>query len=204
LLLKAVKQREVELDKESFGNFLSLSDILGDAKCDDEELKTEKRTAEFKKREKWEEIEEEAFATYFGIDFHIMDQVNGKALIQKAAKAGSDCAAGKCYQEGWGVKPDTKLAIEYYHKSAGSGSSHGMCRLGKCFQNGYGVTKDHSTAVEIFRRAARRGNSNAIYNLGICYDEGYSVEKSTKVFKKRLLEGLNVSNIRQHFVVRSH
>mmetsp|Transcript_28073 Transcript_28073/g.45193 ORF Transcript_28073/g.45193 Transcript_28073/m.45193 type:complete len:321 (+) Transcript_28073:186-1148(+) len=181
LLLKAVKRREVELDIESFGNFLSLSEILGDTKDDGEEVKNEERKAKFTKKDEWEQIEEEAFATYFGVDFHIMDQVNGKALIQKAAKAGSDCAMGKCYQEGWGVKLDTKLAIEFYHKSAGAGSSHGMCRLGKSFQTGYGVTKDYSTAVEIFRRAARRGNSNAIYNLGICYDEGYGVEKSTKI-----------------------
>lgn len=110
-----------------------------------------------------------------------------KAAAEKGHKK-AQYRLGRCYDKGYGVREDDKLAFGWYAKSAAQGYAKAEYQLGKCYKNGEGTTKDRSKAVEYFRKAAAQGNADGQLALGKCYLKGKGVPedlaKAVALFKK--------------------
>src|SRR6266540_5081483 len=100
---------------------------------------------------------------------------------------------GKCYQEGYGVAKDERLAFEYYKRSANKNFAMGQFDLGSCYENGIGVEKNLGMAVDWYEKAIINGNIIAMYVLGLLYKDGKGVEKDDNkafdLFKRTAKEG---------------
>ena len=100
-----------------------------------------------------DEVYEEAKALY--------DAKNYKAAVPKlkiAAEKGHKKAQyrlGRCYDKGYGVKEDNKLAFTWYSKSAAQNYAKGQYALGKCYLKGKGTTADQSKAKLWLNKAVK-------------------------------------------------
>lgn len=95
---------------------------------------------------------------------------------------------GRCYDKGYGVKEDDKLAFNWYMKAAAQGHAKAQYQVGKCYKNGEGVEKDRVKAFQYFTKSARQDNGKAQLALGKCYLKGKGVAadkaKAAMWFKK--------------------
>lgn len=72
-----------------------------------------------------------------------------------------------------GLPQDSRAALEWYRRSAQSGSPRGMFNLAVAYRQGrLGLVRDDVTALGWFRKAADLGQSDAMYNLGWFYQHG--------------------------------
>ena len=73
---------------------------------------------------------------------------------------------GVCYECGNGVKPDARMALEWYAKSAEQDNAKALFNLGRCFENGIGCDEiDLPTAKECYAKALELGYKDAEYPL---------------------------------------
>lgn len=95
---------------------------------------------------------------------------------------------GRCYDKGYGVREDDKLAFSWYMKAAAQGHAKSQYQVGKCYKNGEGVTKDRTKAFQYFEKAAKQDNADAQLALGKCFLKGKGVAadkaKATAWLKK--------------------
>ena len=95
---------------------------------------------------------------------------------------------GICYQYGYGIEKDEKLAFSYYEKIANESHAMGQLKIGQFYENGIGIEKDLKMAVYWYEQAAKNENIIALNNLGKCYKDGKGVDiddnKAFELFKK--------------------
>lgn len=82
---------------------------------------------------------------------------------------------GRCYDKGYGVREDDKLAFSWYMKAAAQGHAKSQYQVGKCYKNGEGVEKNRVKAFQYFEKAAKQDNGKAQLALGKCYLKGKGV-----------------------------
>ena len=71
-----------------------------------------------------------------------------------------------CYQNGWGVKADAKLAAAWALASADAGDSYAQLLYATYCQNGTGVAQDSEMALKYLKLSAAQGNKQASILLG--------------------------------------
>lgn len=84
---------------------------------------------------------------------------------------------GLCYEYGYGVAKDQKMAFSWYMKAAEQGYPRAQGNVGNCYFCGRGIKQDFNLAILWFKKAAEQGNAASECNLGFCYNNGYGVEK---------------------------
>ncbi|SFW21564.1 SEL1-like repeat protein [Selenomonas ruminantium] len=87
---------------------------------------------------------------------------------------------GICYENGYGVKPDAKVAAKWYEKAVSRGDITGTYYLGRLYELGKGVPQDYGKAVELYRKSAQRGDiiaAPAMAALGRMYENGLGLAK---------------------------
>ncbi|GBB88065.1 hypothetical protein RclHR1_01460015 [Rhizophagus clarus] len=82
-----------------------------------------------------------------------------------------------CYQNGYGIIKNERLAFKYYEKVANENLSSVQLNIGYCYNNGLGIQKDLQKAFYWYKKAVNNGNITAMYNLGYCYKNGIGIEK---------------------------
>ena len=87
----------------------------------------------------------------------------------------AQCNLGCMYENGHGVKQDSKEAVAWYRKAAEQGYTHAQFNLGLMYKNGRGVKQDHKEAAMWYRKAAEQGDAGAQVNLGAMYNNGQGV-----------------------------
>eukprot|EP00472_Partenskyella_glossopodia_P004717 CAMPEP_0197526442 /NCGR_PEP_ID=MMETSP1318-20131121/17834_1 /TAXON_ID=552666 /ORGANISM="Partenskyella glossopodia, Strain RCC365" /LENGTH=413 /DNA_ID=CAMNT_0043080605 /DNA_START=465 /DNA_END=1706 /DNA_ORIENTATION=+ len=149
---------------------------------------------EERKQQEAELLLNEGYNLFNGIDFKTINKQKGQLLIQEAARLGSECARGMCFQQGCaegGIS--LEKALMYYRKAATNGHALANVQLGNCYHVGHGVELDHSRAVGWYRKAASMGNATGQRCLGSCYHFGHGVQRdfrlALKWYKKSALQG---------------
>lgn len=74
---------------------------------------------------------------------------------------------GELFNQGLGVKQDTREAAEWYRLAAKQGDAHAMASLGLMAIDGRGVPKDSVAGRDWLEKAAARAEPSAAYNLAL-------------------------------------
>ncbi|MDR1597691.1 MAG: sel1 repeat family protein, partial [Holosporales bacterium] len=91
----------------------------------------------------------------------------------EASNAEGKCRYGICLEFGIGVRPNPKLAVEYYRASAKQGNASGLCYCGRCLESGIGgVPKNLAFAAEYYKLSAEQGNAYGQCCYGRCVESG--------------------------------
>jgi len=88
---------------------------------------------------------------------------------------------GLMYEQGKGVKQDSKQAVHWYTKAAEQGFDFAQFKLGYMYETGKGVVQDYKQAVHWFTKAAEQGFERAQFYLGIMYLLGQGVTQNHKL-----------------------
>lgn len=102
--------------------------------------------------------------------------------LRKSAAEGDPVAQlelGYAYDQGIGVKKDTKEAVKWYTKSAKSGNPDAQNNLGSSYQAGEGVAQNSAQAVKWYTKAANQGHPAAQNSLAIRYLTGQGVKQNS-------------------------
>jgi TPR repeat protein len=101
----------------------------------------------------------------------------------KAAEQGDAQAqfeVGQALLQTIDVNPEeTVAAVNWLHKSAGSGNTNAMVLLGRLSKSGIGVLQNYAQSLEWIQAAANKGNSEGMLELGRLYRDGVAVPKDT-------------------------
>ncbi|CAG8684288.1 25664_t:CDS:2, partial [Dentiscutata erythropus] len=121
---------------------------------------------------------------------------NNIAVLVDAANKGDAIAqyfVGKCYETGWGIKKNTKKAIEWYAEAVKNNCAAAECVVGEYYYK----QKKYNKAFYWLKRAAERKNYKALDTLGLCYKRGQGTDTNAvegfKSFEKAALWGLPTS-----------
>lgn len=87
----------------------------------------------------------------------------------KEGDADAMCHLAKCYEHGYGVRPSTRNAVEWYTKAAEKGNEAAAFEMARRYAAGEGVKPDAKKAVEMYTALAEEGNKAALYELGSIY-----------------------------------
>lgn len=118
--------------------------------------------------------------------------------LQNHAEDGFDEAQfllGKCYDCGFlGVRPDERVAFQWYLRAAKQGHVHAQCYVGIFYAHGIGVDPDDHEAVAWYERAASQGDPHAQCNLGYSYEIGrgplaISMEEANRWYRLSAMGG---------------
>ena len=103
-----------------------------------------------------------------------------KSLVQKAASGNvkAQCALGRIYANGLGVRQDYAEALRWYRAAAEKGYAEAEDKLGFLYDFGEGVPEDQALATEWYRKSALQGNPDAQFNLASLYDTGQGVPQN--------------------------
>jgi hypothetical protein len=83
---------------------------------------------------------------------------------------------GVCYEYGFGVPQDARIAVAYYERGSSHNDHEATNRLGLCFEFGIGLEIDLPRAAECYRLAADCGHAGAQNNFGVCLEHGLGVD----------------------------
>lgn len=83
---------------------------------------------------------------------------------------------GYMYDNGLGVRKNSKKAFELYKKAAEMGDDHSMRVLASKYQLGQGCEKDVTMAIRWYKKALAKGNMQVGFKLGDIYLNGEDVE----------------------------
>ena len=93
------------------------------------------------------------------------------ALAQRG-DARAQFELGLRYAEGRGGAPrDSKVAAEWFSRSADQGFALAQYRLGSLYEKGVGVERSYDRARSLYEKAANAGNARAMHNLGVLFVE---------------------------------
>lgn len=113
------------------------------------------------------------------------DYDNAYKMFYKAYKADADewCTyrLALCYELGWGVQKDDRIAIQLFEEAAEE-MPDGYDRIGMIYlgQNNYAF------AVKYFQKAVDNGITGGYTSLGLCYANGFGVVKDKEKAKELL------------------
>jgi uncharacterized protein len=97
-------------------------------------------------------------------------------LLTRAATAGSPEAQfelAKLYEQGIGVDPDPKRALDLYQQAADQDYADAINDLGFMhYQGGLGLAPDPEVALKFFERAANLRHPQALFNFAALIDDG--------------------------------
>ena len=116
-------------------------------------------------------------------------------FFRQAAEQGhvdAQYRTGLCYDEGKGVREDSREAANWYQRAAEQGNVKAQYRLGECFDYGHGVPKDTAMADRWFMAAAEQGDAKAEYKVGMRYTATYmpgNLDKAFVWFQKAAEQG---------------
>ncbi|MEO6301051.1 MAG: caspase family protein [Paracoccaceae bacterium] len=114
--------------------------------------------------------------------------------LTKAAAAGAPDAQfelAKLYEQGTGVDPDAKKALELYEASAAQGFPDAVNDLGFLYyQGGLGLAPDHAKGIDLFRQAADLRHPEAMFNYAALIDDGVIKGKGPEDSAKYLYQAL--------------
>ncbi len=88
---------------------------------------------------------------------------------------------GRCYDYGFGVEQNRKMAFQHYLRAAKLENAAAQYNVGNCYQNGIGTDVDNQKAFEWYQKAAINNYPLALNNLGYCYDFGIGVKKNRRL-----------------------
>ncbi len=94
------------------------------------------------------------------------DMQGGLALLREAAKQGDAQAIyelGTAYKKGTGVRPDIRMAIQYYQLAAEKNYPRACLELGKIYEKGNGVSRDLKKARNYYELAQQGGIDSQKY-----------------------------------------
>lgn len=97
--------------------------------------------------------------------------------LAKANNVRADYWLGRLYEDGLGVKQDTKKAITLYRKAAKAGRPKAELRLGEIYFSGTETLQDFTKAHKWLERAAFDSSRLAQRDLGRLYANGWGVRK---------------------------
>ena len=106
--------------------------------------------------------------------------VESRALLEKAAAAGSVCAMsdlGVMLETGEGGSVDLQRAVGLFDQSAAAGDVVAMRNVALEFENGRGRPRDAVQAARWYRKAADTGDPQAMGFLAVLYLQGTGVPK---------------------------
>jgi len=86
--------------------------------------------------------------------------------------------AGTWYENGTGVQPDSKTAVNYYRRAADLGYAPAQTAMGEAYDHGQGVPQNYAEALKWYRKAAEQGFAAAQNNLGSHYLDGRGTAKN--------------------------
>lgn len=84
---------------------------------------------------------------------------------------------GRCYDLGWGVRPDKRRAAACFRAAALRGLDWGMYNWATALALGAGVAEDRAAALDWFERAAALGNAKAQNFVGSFHEDGWVVAR---------------------------
>lgn len=87
---------------------------------------------------------------------------------------------GRHYEEGKGVKQDTKQAISWYRKAAKQHNTRAMNALGRLYWQGQLIKQDTPKAFKWYHQSADWGNANAMVELSHLYCQRIPAQNSIK------------------------
>lgn len=125
-------------------------------------------------------------AGWLGLKYHAMeDYDNEYKMFYKAYEADADewCTyrLALCYELGWGVQKDDRIAIQLF-EAAAEKMPDGYDRIGMIYFN----QNNYAFAVKYFRKAIDKGVTGGYTSLGLCYANGYGVVKDREKAKELL------------------
>ena len=101
---------------------------------------------------------------------------------------------GKCYYNGWGVKPNIEVAAEWYNKAAQKGYAPAQTQLGYCCERYNGLAACYGQFFYWYNLSAKSGDALGQYYLGQCFLYGKGVAQNlTKCvdwFERAAAQGL--------------
>ena len=125
------------------------------------------------------------------------------ALAADKGHAEAQCMIGMCYEDGKGVKKDTKEAVKWYQQAADRGNVEAMYRMGQCFTFGIGVSRSSEAAAEWYRKAAEKGHAEAQFETGACYMRQVGVKQNQSEGEKWWLKSAKQGNRKAMFELAS-
>ena len=91
------------------------------------------------------------------------------------------------------VKKDSKIAFEWFQKSADQGYADAQNYLAGMYDLDKDTERDYTAAFYFYKRAAEKGHAHAQYNLGVMYKFGYGIaknyEKAVFWYRKAAIKG---------------
>ncbi|KAH3705771.1 hypothetical protein Pelo_19681 [Pelomyxa schiedti] len=118
---------------------------------------------------------------YYGVgDFFGIAPESGpeaERLLKLSAAQGNAAAQaklGRMYSSMAFLKPDDKLAAEYFSMAANAGDEEAQYRLAQCYLSGCGVEQDALRAVGILEKLIQRGSAEAYDTLALVCTHGES------------------------------
>lgn len=85
---------------------------------------------------------------------------------------------GVCYENGWGVAQNEKMAVEMYIGAAFRGHDDAIFSLGQCYENGCGgLAKNDQLAMALYQIVADRGHLDATNALNVLKNKSYPTVK---------------------------
>ena len=125
-------------------------------------------------------------AGWLGLKYHAMeDYDNEYKMFYKAYEADADewCTyrLALCYELGWGVQKDDRIAIQLF-EAAAEEMPDGYDRIGRIYFN----QNNYAFAVKYFQKAVDNGITGGYTSLGLCYANGYGVVKDREKAKELL------------------
>lgn len=119
----------------------------------------------------------------------------------------------QCYEKGYGVEKDPKIAFEFYRKTAEKGLAVGQEALAICYDRGFGTIHDAGKAAYWYTKAKGRYRSEQInfidniYQEGLNHPENYAMNpngKSTSSGNGSLLAMQNNGSINSNNTIGSN
>lgn len=125
-------------------------------------------------------------AGWLGLKYHAMeDYDNEYKMFYKAYEADAyewcTYRLALCYELGWGVQKDDRIAIQLFEEAAEE-MPDGYDRIGMIYLN----QCNYAFAVKYFRKAIDKGVTGGYTSLGLCYANGYGVVKDREKAKELL------------------
>ncbi|NBZ88808.1 caspase family protein [Stagnihabitans tardus] len=112
-----------------------------------------------------------------------------------AGEAEAEFELAKIYEQGLGVPPDPKRALELYQAAADQGFADALNDLGFLyFQGGLGLVPDQAKGIEYFQKAAALRHPEAMFNMAGMIDGGFLRDKGPKDAAAYLYDSLRAGS----------
>ena len=108
----------------------------------------------------------------------IAKAVNFYNLAAQQGYAPAIYSLGKCYEYGYGLIKDEKMALSMYLMAANRGCLAALYSLGIQLEQGTHIKQDEKLAMKCYCLAANKGHTGAQYVIGMRYQIGFRVTQN--------------------------